>query len=69
MKKIIHSGRIYLGKKSFCEALIIERGRILKTGSSAELLAEGNPLTYADYHKLKKGKSPANAPSAIFNKI
>ena len=36
---------------------------------SATLLTEGNPLTYADYHKLKKGKSHANAPSAIFNKI
>ena len=36
---------------------------------SAEVLAEGNPLTYADYHRLKKGKSPATAPTAIFNKI
>ena len=36
---------------------------------SAVVLAEGNPLTYADYHKLKKGKSHANAPSAIFNNM
>ncbi|MCL2010823.1 MAG: flavin reductase family protein [Synergistaceae bacterium] len=36
---------------------------------SAEILAEGNPLTYANYHRLKKGKSPAGAPTAIFNKI
>jgi flavin reductase (DIM6/NTAB) family NADH-FMN oxidoreductase RutF len=36
---------------------------------SAEVLAEGKPLTYADYHNLKKGKSPATAPTAIFNKI
>ena len=36
---------------------------------SASVLAEGNPLTYADYHKLKRGKSPVGAPSAIFNKI
>ena len=36
---------------------------------SASVLTEGKPLTYADYHMLKKGKSPASAPSAIFNKI
>ena len=36
---------------------------------SAEVLADVNPLTYADYHKLKRGKSPAGAPSVIFNKI
>jgi flavin reductase (DIM6/NTAB) family NADH-FMN oxidoreductase RutF len=36
---------------------------------SAEVLAEGTPLTYADYHKIKKGKSHVNAPSAIFNSI
>jgi len=36
---------------------------------SALVLAEGVPLTYANYHKLKKGKSPANAPSSIFNKV
>lgn len=37
--------------------------------ASAEVLAEGTPLTYANYHKIKKGKSHANAPSAIFNEI
>ena len=36
---------------------------------SASVLSEANPLTYADYHKLKRGKSPAGAPTAIFNKI
>jgi flavin reductase (DIM6/NTAB) family NADH-FMN oxidoreductase RutF len=36
---------------------------------SARLLTEGTPLTYADYHKIKKGKSHVNAPSAIFNSI
>ncbi|MDR1873561.1 MAG: flavin reductase family protein [Synergistaceae bacterium] len=36
---------------------------------TAQILNEGNPLTYADYHKIKKGKSHANAPSAIFNAI
>jgi flavin reductase (DIM6/NTAB) family NADH-FMN oxidoreductase RutF len=36
---------------------------------SAQVLAEGTPLTYADYHKIKKGKSHVNAPSAIFNNI
>ena len=37
--------------------------------TSAETLAEGTPLTYANYHKIKKGKSHANAPSAVFNEI
>ncbi|MDI9369611.1 MAG: flavin reductase [Synergistaceae bacterium] len=36
---------------------------------SARLLKEGVPLTYANYHRVKKGKSPANAPSAIFNEM
>ncbi|MDR1049341.1 MAG: flavin reductase family protein [Synergistaceae bacterium] len=36
---------------------------------SARALAEGTPLTYADYHKIKKGKSPENAPSAVFNAL
>ncbi|GHS87402.1 flavin reductase [Synergistales bacterium] len=36
---------------------------------SAEVIADGSPLTYADYHKVKKGKSQANAPSAIFNTL
>lgn len=40
-------------------------GRVEK----AVLLKEGYPLTYANYHRVKKGKSPANAPSAIFNKV
>ncbi|MCL2767481.1 MAG: flavin reductase family protein [Synergistaceae bacterium] len=37
--------------------------------TSAEYIREGKPLSYADYHILKKGKAPANAPSAIFNKL
>jgi flavin reductase (DIM6/NTAB) family NADH-FMN oxidoreductase RutF len=37
--------------------------------TSAEQIREGKPLTYADYHIIKKGKSPANAPSALFNKM
>ncbi|MDR3230879.1 MAG: flavin reductase family protein [Synergistaceae bacterium] len=36
---------------------------------SAQLLAGNNPLTYADYHKIRKGKSHANAPSSVFNNI
>ena len=36
---------------------------------SAQVLAQGNPLTYADYHRIKKGKSPAAAPSSIFNAV
>ena len=35
----------------------------------ARLIKEGNPLTYATYHRVKKGKSPANAPSAVFNAV
>ncbi|MDR1741127.1 MAG: flavin reductase family protein [Synergistaceae bacterium] len=37
--------------------------------TSASVLSEARPLTYADYHKVKKGKSPANAPSVIFNSV
>ena len=33
----------------------------------AEVLKQGNPLTYKAYHELKKGKSPRNAPSSVFN--
>jgi len=40
MTKIIYNGRICLGKENFCEALIIENGRILKTGSNNDLLNE-----------------------------
>ena len=35
----------------------------------AQLLKDGVPLTYANYHRVKKGKSPSNAPSAIFNEV
>jgi hypothetical protein len=35
--------------------------------TSAEQIREGKPLTYADYHIIKKGKAPANAPSSVFN--
>ena len=38
--KVIYNGRIYLERESFCEALIIEGGRIVRTGSSRELLEE-----------------------------
>lgn len=37
--------------------------------ATARMLSEGEPLTYADYHKIKKGKSHANAPSAVFNNL
>lgn len=36
---------------------------------SAKMVGDGEPLTYADYHNIKKGKSPANAPTHIFNKV
>jgi len=29
----------------------------------ARILREGEPLTYADYHRVKKGKAPKNAPT------
>jgi flavin reductase (DIM6/NTAB) family NADH-FMN oxidoreductase RutF/rubredoxin len=29
----------------------------------ARTLREGEPLTYADYHRIKKGKEPKNAPT------
>lgn len=35
----------------------------------AQFFKEGTPLTYANYHRVKKGKSPSNAPSAIFNEV
>ena len=31
----------------------------------ADNIAEGKPLTYADYHNVKKGLSPKNAPTYI----
>jgi len=36
---------------------------------SSQVVREGTPLTYADYHLLKKGKSPKNAPTFVFNQI
>lgn len=35
----------------------------------AKALKEGTPLTYADYHLLKKGKSPKTAPTFGFNEL
>ena len=40
MTKIIINGQIYLKRECFCEALIINNGRIVKTGSNRELLDE-----------------------------
>jgi flavin reductase (DIM6/NTAB) family NADH-FMN oxidoreductase RutF len=38
------------------------------TLKGAHIISEGaRPLTYADYHRVKKGKSHANAPTAVFN--
>jgi flavin reductase (DIM6/NTAB) family NADH-FMN oxidoreductase RutF len=37
--------------------------------ASAEVVKEGNPLTYADYHRLKKGKSHKNSPTSVFNDV
>jgi len=35
----------------------------------AKYLKDGNPLTYADYHLIKKGKSPKTAPTFGFNQL
>ena len=40
MTKLIYNGRIYLSQENYCSALIIEGGRILKTGTSHDLLKE-----------------------------
>lgn len=31
----------------------------------AEVMADGEPMTYAYYHEIKKGKSPKTAPTYI----
>lgn len=36
---------------------------------SAQMVGDGLPLTYAEYHSVKKGKSPANAPTHGFNQV
>jgi ferric-chelate reductase [NAD(P)H] len=36
---------------------------------ASETLKEGVPLTYANYHLIKKGKSPKRAPTFIFNEL
>ncbi len=35
----------------------------------AAVLHEGTPLTYADYHHIKKGKSHQYSPTSIFNNV
>jgi len=54
---------------SFLEAEVVEAvdpgthtlfvGKVV----AGEVLAEGTPLTYADYHEKKKGKAPKAAPT------
>lgn len=36
---------------------------------AAHVYKEGMPLTYSDYHLLKKGKSPKTAPTYAFNAL
>lgn len=36
---------------------------------SSKFLKEASPLTYADYHNIKKGKSPKTAPTFGFNAL
>jgi flavin reductase (DIM6/NTAB) family NADH-FMN oxidoreductase RutF len=36
---------------------------------SSRVVREGTALTYADYHLIKKGKSPKTAPTFVFNEL
>ena len=38
MTKVIYNGKVYLEKKIFCQALLIDNGYIVKTGSSKDIL-------------------------------
>ena len=57
------------------EARVIDRidvhTHVLFVGEvlSAEVFKEGTALTYANYHLIKKGKSPKTAPTFLFNSI
>ena len=44
---------------------------VLFVGSvvGSKFIKEATPLTYADYHLIKKGKSPKTAPTFGFNAI
>lgn len=35
----------------------------------SEVIAQGQPLTYADYHLLKKGRSPKTSPTFVLNEV
>ena len=48
MTRLIFNGRIFLGRDSFCEALIIKNGRIVKTGTSRELKSEAGRAEKTD---------------------
>lgn len=37
--------------------------------AAAKHIKDGTPLTYADYHLIKKGKSPKTAPTFGFNQL
>jgi ferric-chelate reductase [NAD(P)H] len=60
---------------SVLEAKVIEkvdvRTHTLFVGelASSRVLKEGTPLTYANYHLVKKGKSPKTAPTFVFNEL
>ncbi len=57
------------------EARIVDRievhTHVLFVGEvvSSEVFKEGTPLTYANYHLVKKGKSPKTAPTFAFNAL
>jgi flavin reductase (DIM6/NTAB) family NADH-FMN oxidoreductase RutF len=60
---------------SVIEARVVERldvfthtlfvGQVL----SSRVIREGSPLTYSDYHLVKKGRSPKTAPTFAFNDL
>ena len=60
---------------SVLEANVIEKVDVLTHTlfvgelASSRVLKEGTPLTYANYHLVKKGKSPKTAPTFAFNKL
>lgn len=51
---VLHNANIYLERDCFCEALVIQEGRIVKTGTEEEVLAaarqleERTPVSYYD---------------------
>jgi len=56
--KVINIMEVYTHKLVVGEVVM---ARALKEG--------GTPLTYSNYHLIKRGKSPKNAPTVVFNAL